>query len=144
MEQLIQKYVRYFYVALIGGILVQLIDIILTSIKGEICCETFLLIFLSVVNLLLLNNNLRHNKKQQFTECKENSKTLRFTMGIFVIFQALLCFVRNSSWVMLGNHLMTLVVIEIILDYRIKSIEHLEKLANRYAKEKALDQEKGE
>lgn len=144
MEQLIQKYIRYFYVALIGGILVQLIDIVLTSIRGEICCETFLLIFLSVINLLLLYNNLRHNKHQQFTECKENSKTLRFTIAIFIILQALLCFSKDHSWVMFGNHLMTVVVIEIVLDYRIKSIEHLEKLANQFAKEKALDQKKGE
>ena len=44
---------------------------------------------------------------------------------------------------MLGNHLMNMVVLEIVLNYRIKSIEHLEHLANRFINESVLDQ-KGE
>lgn len=136
MEQLIQKYIRYFYIALIGGILIQLTEVIAIALGGCVSCEAFILMFLSVVNLILLSNNLRHNLKQQFTECKEDSKLLRFTIAILIGLQAFICFTKDHSWIMLGNHLMTIVVIEIVLSYRIKSIENLERLAAKYAKDK--------
>lgn len=144
MEQLIQKYSRYFYMALIGGVSIELIDITVMSLQGCMCFETIILMFLSTVNIMLLVNTLKHNIKQQFTECKEDAKLLRFTIALFIAFQSLLCFQKGHDWVMFANHLMTVVLIEIILNYRIKSIEHLEKLASKFAKENALDQEKGE
>lgn len=134
MEQLIQKYIKYFYITLIGVTSVQLLDIIITTIQGNAECNTFVLIFLSIMNMILLISSLIHNMKQRFTECKTNAKILRLTIALLVGFQAILCFESNPSLVLLGNHLMTVVVIEIILNYRIKSIEYLEERASKLAK----------
>ena len=134
MEQLIQKYIKYFYITLIGVTSVQLLDIIITTIQGNTECNTFVLIFLSIMNMILLISSLIHNMKQRFTECKTNAKILRLTIALLIGFQAILCFENNPSLVSLGNHLMTVVVIEIVLNYRIKSIEYLEKRASKLAK----------
>lgn len=143
MEQLIQKYIRYFYITLIGVISIQLFDVIITTLGGAITCEIFILIFLSIMNIILLGDSMKHNMKQQFTECKATAKILRFTMALFIVFQALLCFSKSKDILMLGTHLMTVVIIEIILDYRIKSIEYLEKLALQYTKDNTFNQQKG-
>lgn len=135
MEQLIQKYIRYFYATLIGVISVQLFGTILTTLEGNVPCNTFILMFLSVINIILLVGSLIHNSKQRFTECKSNAKILRLTLAILVGFQAFVCYKMCPSLISLGNHLMTMFIIEIVLDYRIKSIEHLEKLADRITKD---------
>lgn len=134
MEQLIQKYIKYFYISLIGITIVQLIDTVIRTIQGNTECNTFILIFLSIMNVILLISNLIHNKKQRFTECKTNAKILRFTIATLIGMQAIICYKTNSSIISFGNHLMTIVVIEIILNYRIKSIEYLEERANKLTK----------
>lgn len=134
MEQLIQKYIKYFYITLIGVTIVQLVDTVVKTVQGNTECNTFVLIFLSIMNIILLISSLIHNMKQRFTECKTNAKILRLTIAILMLLQAWVCYEMNHSIVVLGNHLMTIVVIEIVLNYRIKSIEYLEKRADKLAK----------
>lgn len=135
MEQLIQRYIKYFYLTLIGIIFTQLLDVIFATLKGNLPCDTFIVMFLSVINIILLIGNMVYNSKQKFTECKANAKILRLTTAILMGFQALLCYRANPSIVELGNHLMSIIIIEIVFNYRIKSIEHLEKLANKLTKD---------
>lgn len=134
MEQLIQKYIKYFYITLIGVTIVQLVDTIVKTVQGNAECNTFMLIFLAIINVILLISSLIHNMKQRFTECKTNAKILRLTIAMLMALQAFICYEMNHSIVVLGNHLMTIVVIEIVLNYRIKSIEYLEKRADKLAK----------
>lgn len=134
MEQLIQKYIKYFYITLIGVTIVQLVDTIVKTVQGNTECNTFVLIFLSIINVILLVSSLIHNTRQRFTECKTNAKILRLTIAMLMLLQAFMCYEMNHSIVVLGNHLMTVVVIEIVLNYRIKSIEYLEKRADKLAK----------
>lgn len=134
MEQLIQKYVKYFYITLIGVTIVQLIETIVKTIKGNVECNTFALIFLAIINMILLISSLIHNVKQRFTECKTNAKILRLTIAMFIGLQALLCFEASPSIISLGNHIMTVIIIEIVLNYRIKSIEYLEERARKLTK----------
>lgn len=136
MEQLIQRYIKYFYGTLIGVITIQLVDTIITAIQGHASCNTltFMLIFLSILNIILLISSLVHNIKQRFTECKTNAKILRLTMMGLIGLQAVLGFRENPGWISLGNSLITIVAIEIILNYRIKSIEYLEKKAFKLIK----------
>ena len=134
MEQLIQKYIKYFYMSLIGITAVQLVDTVIKTIQGDVECNTFILIFLSIMNVILLISNLIHNTKQRFTECKTNAKILRFTIAVLIGLQAFLCYKINSSIVLFGNHFMTIVVIEIVLTYRIRNIEYLEKRADQLSK----------
>lgn len=141
MEQLIQKYIRYFYATLIGIISIQLLDTIVTTITGNSHCNTLILMFLSVTNLILLSGSLIYNIKQRFTESKINAKILRFTIALLIGVQTWLCYKVNPDFIALGNHLMTIVIIEIILNYRIKSIEHLEQLADKLAKANMLEKE---
>lgn len=134
MEQLTQKYIKYFYITLIGVTIVQLVDTIVKTVQGNTECNTFVLIFLAIMNIILLISSLIHNMKQRFTECKTNAKILRLTIAMFMILQTFICYKMNYNIVILGNHLMTIVVIEIVLNYRIKSIEYLEKRADKLAK----------
>lgn len=134
MEQLIQKYIKYFYITLIGVTIVQLVDTIVKTVQGNTECNTFVLIFLAIINVILLVSSLIHNTRQRFTECKTNAKILRLTIAMLMLLQAFMCYEMNHSIVVLGNHLMTVVVIEIVLNYRIKSIEYLEKRADKLAK----------
>ena len=134
MEQLIQKYIKCFYTTLIGVTIVQLIDTIVKTVQGNAECNTFVLIFLSIINIILLISSLIQNMKQRFTECKTNAKILRLTIAMLMLLQAWVCYEMNHSVIVLGNHLMTIVVIEIVLNYRIKSIEYLEKRADKLAK----------
>lgn len=134
MEQLIQKYIKYFYITLISVTIVQLVDTIVKTVQGNTECNTFVLIFLAIINVILLISSLIHNMKQRFTECKTNAKILRLTIAMLMALQAFICYEMNHSIVVLGNHLITIVVIEIVLNYRIKSIEYLEKRADKLAK----------
>lgn len=135
MEQLIQKYIRYFYIALISMIFVQLINTIIATIIGNTPCSTFVLMLLSATNLVLLFGSLIYNIKQRFTESKINAKILRFTIALLIGLQTWLCYKTNPNVIALGNHIMTIIIIEIILNYRIRSIEHLERLASKYIKD---------
>lgn len=143
MEQLIQKYIKYFYVALIGIILAQSIGVIAKALTSGFECNVFVLTFLSIINLILLSSSLIYSIKQRFTESKANAKVLRFTMALLILAQSMVCFRASHDFIMLGNHLMNMVVLEIVLNYRIKSIEYLEHLANRFVNENGLHQ-KGE
>ena len=112
----------------------QLVDTIVKTIQGNIEYDTFLLIFLSIINIILWISSLIHNMKQRFTECKTNAKILRLTVAILIGLQAHACFKVNPSIVLLGNYFMTIVVIEIVLNYRINSISYLEKRAVKLSK----------
>ena len=68
MEQLIQKYIKYFYVALIGIILAQSIGVIAKALTSGFECNVFVLTFLSIINLILLSSSLIYSIKQRFTE----------------------------------------------------------------------------
>lgn len=143
MERLIQKYIKYFYGTLIGVTMIQLVDVIVKTIQGHTECSTFILIFLSIVNLVLLIGSLLYNIKQRFIECKNNAKILRFTISILMGLQALLCYRNDHSIVSLCDHFMTVVIIEIVLSYRIKSIEYLEKRADQFTKNTTPNREGG-
>lgn len=143
MEQLTQKHIRCFYIALIGGILIQLVNVIIAAIQNGIGYKTFIIVFLSIINLILLGSDLRHSFKQQFTECKLEAKILRFTIIPLLIFQVWLCLVRGFSGIVLGDYIMSAVIIEIMLNLKIKSIEYLEKLATKFTEDNEINQ-KGE
>lgn len=132
MEQLVQKHIRLFYIIMICGIMIQLLSTIYSTLQGDVNWETFMLMVLSIANIMLLGNNLRHNIKQQFTECKISSKILRWSLSLLLILQALICFTTTNNIIMLVNHIMAIGVVEVVLTYRIKTIEYLEDLASKY------------
>ena len=137
MEQLTQKYIKYFYIILIIIILVQLANIIFDILLIScIKIESFVLMFLSVLNIMLLSNSIKHNVKQQFTECKYDAKILCFTLGILMLCHMLLLFKTDFSFIVFTNYLASIIGIEMILKFRIKSIEHLEKMANQFVKKR--------
>lgn len=132
MEKLVQQHIRYFYYVMIIGIFVQLLSVVCSVLRKHVNLEIFGLMFLSIINIILLVNNLRHNIKQRFTECKISSKILRYTLGMLLLLQCTICYTATGSIMMLFNHIMAIGVIEIVLTYRIKTIEYLENLANKY------------
>lgn len=137
MEQLTQKYIKYFYIILIMIISVQLASIIFNTLMiGYISLGVFVLMFLSVLNIMLLSNSMKHNIKQQFTECKCDAKILCFTLGILMLCHMLLLFKTDFSFIVFTNYLASIIGIEMILKFRIKSIEHLEKMANQFVKKR--------
>ena len=134
MEQLTQKYIKYFYISLIAIISVQLINVIFGILMSGFQLKEVMLLFLTGINIILLIDSIRHNIKQQFTECKYDAKILRFTIGLLMLFHM----IESTSLIIFANYLISIVAIEIILAFRIKSIEYLEKMANQFAKEKEL------
>lgn len=136
MELLVRKHIRWFYVALIIGILFQLVNVIIVSITPVVTIgwRLFLVIFLSILNLILLISDLRHSLKQQFTESKNEAKVLSITMIPLLLFQLWVCSKKCFSTLVLGDYLMSMVTIEIMLNLKIKSIEYLERLAKDYKK----------
>lgn len=139
MEQLTQKYIKYFYISLIAIISVQLVNVIFGILMSGFQLKEVMLLFLTGTNIILLIDSTRHNIKQQFTECKYDAKILRFTIGLLMLFHM----IENTSLIIFANYLISIVAIEIILAFRIKSIEYLEKMANQFAKEKELNQKGG-
>lgn len=139
MEQLTQKYIKYFYISLIAIILAQLINVIFDILMSGFQLKEVMLLFLTGTNIILLIDSTRHNIKQQFTECKYDAKILRFTIGLLMLFHM----IESTSLIIFANYLISIVAIEIILAFRIKSIEYLEKMANQFAKEKELNQKGG-
>ena len=136
MERLIQKYARWFDIAMIVIILLQLVDAVYVSLTKCIPCEAIMSVVLSVVHLILLSNSLRCNRTQQFIEWKANAKMLRYTIGLFILFHIVVCIMRGFNMLELGSHLMNLLTVEIVLTYRVNSIQQLEDLADRYIKER--------
>ena len=139
MEQLTQKYIKYFYISLIAIISVQLVNVIFGILMSGFQLKEVMLLFLTGTNIILLIDSTRHNIKQQFTECKYDAKILRFTIGLLMLFHM----IESTSLIIFANYLISIVAIEIILEFRIKSIEYLEKMANQFAKEKELNQKGG-
>lgn len=136
MEKLIQKYAKWFDIAMISIILLQLIDAIFIILTRCTHCEAVISVILSVINLILLTNSLRCNHTQQFIEWKVNAEILRYTIGLLIFFHIGICMTRGFNMLELGAHLMNFITVETVLTYRINSIIHLEDLADRYAKER--------
>ena len=132
MERLTQQYIRIFYMTLLTIIIIQLVGTIAEVIIGGFLCGTIISIMLFLVNIILLVGAMRHNLKQQFTECKEDARILRFTLALLVLFRMLSCTcAEHFDWIRLTDYIMITGVIEVMLSYRIKSIEHLENLASK-------------
>lgn len=132
MERLTQQHIRIFYMTLLTIIIIQLVGTIVEVIIGGFLCGTIISIMLFLVNIILLVGAMRHNLKQQFTECKEDARILRFTLALLALFHMLSCIcAEHFDWIRLTDYIMITGVIEVMLSYRIKSIEHLENLASK-------------
>lgn len=142
VEQLMQKYIKYFYIVLIVIIAIQLLGTVIETLVSGLQCGALVSMILFLVNIILLTDAIKHNLKQQFTECKEDARILRFTLGLLALVRMLACCHVSLDWIALTDYIMILCVIEIILAHRIKSIEHLEKLASQVTR-KTLDQKGG-
>ena len=142
MEQLMQKYIKYFYIVLISIISVQLLGTVIETLVSGLQCGALVLMILLLMNIILLADAIKHNLQQQFTECKEDARILRFTLGLLALIRMFTCYHINFDWIALTDYIMIIGVIEIVLAHRIKSIEHLEKLASQVTR-KTLDQKGG-
>lgn len=132
MERLTQQHIRLFYMTLLMIIIIQFVGTIIEVITGGFLCGTIISIMLFLVNVILLVGAINHNMKQQFTECKEDARILRFTLALLALFRILSCTcTERFDWIRLTDYVMIIGVIEIMLSYRIKSIEHLENLASK-------------
>lgn len=144
MEQLLQKYIKYFYIVLIIIIAIQLLGTIIETLLSGLQCDTLVSIIVFLMNIVLLIDAIKHNIRQQFTECKEDARILRFTLGLLALVRMFACCHTDPDWIAFTDYAMIFSVIEIILTYRIKSIELLEKLASQITDKKiVLDQEGG-
>ena len=131
MEKLSQKYAKHFYITLLIVLIAQLFDAVYVILKEGIQIQSFVLIIISIINIILVINSMKYNIKQRFIECKINTKILRITMGILLILHSICRGVNGCSVLMLSYPLSNLVIIELVLSYRIRSIEHLELLARK-------------
>ena len=131
MEQLMQKYIKYFYLVLIIIIAVQLLGTVIETLALGMQCGALVSMILFFVNIILLIDAIKHNIRQQFTECKEDARVLRFTLGLLALVRMFACCHIEFDWIMLTDYIMIIGVIEIVLAHRIKSIELLEKLASQ-------------
>lgn len=131
MERLMQKYIKYFYITLLIIILIQFVGITIETILSGFQCGIIISLMLFLINVILLIDAIKHNIRQQFTECKEDARILRFTLALLVIFRMISYSCEGFDWVQFTDYLMLIGVIEIILAHRIKSIEHLESLASK-------------
>lgn len=143
MEQLTQKYIKYFYIILLVIISIQLAGTVMTTLCSGMQCGSLVSMILFLVNIILLADSVKHNIRQQFTECKEDARILRWTLGLLALIRMFACCHIDFDWVALTDYMMIVSVIEIVLEHRIKSIEHLEKLASQVKKETTLDQKGG-
>lgn len=134
MEQLIQKYIKVFYATVICIITAQLIEVVITLLTGDISIGAVILMLVSMLNIVLFGNCMRHNMHQRFIECKMDLKTLRVTVIPLMIVQIWFCFTQGLDLIMLMNHIGIVVLVELILTYRIKSLDHLVNLVNQYMK----------
>lgn len=134
MEQLIQKYIKIFYMIVICIMILQLIEVIITILTGNISVNIIVLILVSMLNIVLFSNCMRHNTHQRFIECKVDLKTIRVTIIPLMLSQIWFCFTQGESFIGLINHVGIVVLIELILTYRIKSLDHLVDMVNQYMK----------
>ena len=124
MEGLMQKHIKLFYTTLLIIILIQFVGTIVETITGGFLCGTIISMMLFLINVILLIDAIKHNLRQQFTECKEDARILRFTLALLAIFRMLSCSCESFDWIRLTDYVMIIGVIEIVLAHRIKSIEH--------------------
>jgi hypothetical protein len=143
MERLMQKHIKCFYITLLVIILIQFVGTIIETITGGFLCGTIISMMLFLINVILLTDAIKHNIKQQFTECKEDARILRLTLALLAIFRMLSCSCEGFDWIRLTDYVMIIGVIEIVLAHRIKSIEYLENLASKINRSYTPDQ-KGE
>lgn len=143
MEQLIQKYIRYFYITFVSIILIQLLIVVFSMLTKGLRIDALVFASLSIVNIMLLIDSIKHNIKEQFTECKTDAKILRFTIGLLMGSHMLLYFKEDFNWVVLMDHVMIVITTVITLNYRIKTIEHLENMVRHFAKDDVPDQKGG-
>lgn len=141
MEQLIQKYIKFFYITVIVILTAQLVDVIYVMLITGFSIGAFILMLLSVLNLVLFGNCMRHNVNQRFIECKMDLTTLRVTVIPLVIAQILFCFSQGTDFIMLMNHIGIVIFVELILTYRIKSLDYLERLVDEYMKHERKEDE---
>ena len=99
MERLMQKYIKYFYVTLLIIILVQFVGITIETILSGFQCGTIISLMLFLINVILLIDAIKHNVRQQFTECKEDARILRFTLALLAIFRMLSCSCNGFDWI---------------------------------------------
>ena len=144
MEQLMQKYIKYFYLVLIIIISGQLLGTVIETLLSGLYCGSLVSIILFLVNIILLTDAIKHNIRQQFTEGKEDARVLRFTLGLLALVRMLACCHIDFDWVAFTDYIMIIGVIEIVLAHRIKSIEYLEKLASQVTDTDTLDQKGGQ
>lgn len=130
-----QKYIKYFYIVLTVIIAVQLLGTVIETLVSGLQCGALVSMILFLVNIILLIDAMKHNVQQQFTECKEDARILRFTLGLLALVRMFACFRFELDWIALTDYVMIIGVIEIVLAHRIKSIELLERLANHVTKE---------
>lgn len=143
MEKMTQRYIKYFYIILISIISIQLLGTVIETLVSGLRCGALISITLFLINIILLAGSIKHNSRQQFTECKEDARILRFTLGLLAISRMITCSLVEFNWVEVTDYLMILGVIELILDYRIRSIENLETMAKQVARTRSLDEEGG-
>lgn len=143
MEQLTQKYIKYFYVVLIVVISAQLLGTVIETLLLGLQCGALISMVLFLMNIILLADSIKHNMRQQFTECKEDARILRYTLGLLAVFRMFACCSEGVDWIAFTDYVMIISVIEITLEHRIKSIERLERLASKVTTDKILDQKGG-
>lgn len=134
MEQLVQKYIKVFYTTVICIIAAQLGEVIYTILTSGFSLVAVVLMLTSALNLVLFGNCMKHNVNQRFIECKMDLKTLRITVIPLMISQIWFCFTQGLDLIMLMNHIGIVVLVELILTFRIKNLDHLENLVNQYMK----------
>lgn len=134
MEQLTQKYIKIFYATVICIIIAQLVEVIGTMLTGETSLGAIILLLVSMLNIVLFGNCMRHNIHQRFIECKMDLKTLRVTVVPLMVAQIWFCFTQGLDFIMLMNHVGIAILVELILTYRIKSLDHLVNLVEQYMK----------
>lgn len=140
MESLMQKYIKCFYLTLLIVIIVQFVGVMIETTLSGFQCGTIISIMLFLINVILLIDAIKHNVKQQFTECKEDARILRFTLALLAIFRMLSCSCESFDWIRLTDYVMIIGVIEIVLAHRIKSIERLENMASKFSRRFTPDQ----
>jgi hypothetical protein len=134
MEKLTQKYANYFYLVLTYVIIVQLGNSIFAALTNGVQIWDFILMFLSIINVTLLCNSMWNTYKQRFVECKTNLHILRFTIaGLFMYHVFYTGHILGT--LIIRDHILNIITIELVLTYIIRSIEHLEELANQFAKD---------
>lgn len=132
MERLTQKYIKVFYATVICIIAAQLIEVVVSMLTGNISIEAITLMLVSMLNIVLFGNCMRHNIHQRFIECKMDLKTLRVTVIPLMVVQIWFCFTQGLDLIMLMNHIGIAILVELILTYRIKSLDHLVDLVEQY------------